>query len=166
MQNPVRLWAAFRGQSKDLYPINRFLRRRKRLAPNHRDATHCYHSIFLKIAPLGTLLALYESFFLQKATIFEARFRDGYPEPRFTFWCLEWGARGRSLRRPTGEALWNPSSRRHPKGLRPRASRRAPRRPRICTAQSPERGTSPIHGRVLRRTTISSRGRPHINISK
>jgi len=41
---------------------------------------------FLKNLRLGTLLAISESSFLQKATFFEARFRDGYPEPRFTFW--------------------------------------------------------------------------------
>jgi len=78
---------------------------------------------FKKKLELGTLLALSESSFLQKATSFEARFRDGYPEPRFTFWrparggAGGWGkASGGQRARPVGI----PPPKDAPNGPRPR----------------------------------------------
>ena len=93
MQNPVRLWAAFRGQSKDLYPINRFgggeKDLRQAIATQHVAITAFFGDIASWHAPRIKRIIL-----PPKATFFEARFRDGYPEPRFTFWCHGGGVHG------------------------------------------------------------------------
>jgi len=59
-----------------------------------------------------------------------------------------------------------PPSEDTPNGPRPRPIRRAPQRPKICTAQRPKHDASPIHGRVLRPTTIYFRCRAHMNTLK